>query len=115
MTDEVDILIPRPKFNEGSAFTCTAYYRDRASSAPSAPAAAKYRVDCLTTRQTVQDWTSLSVSTSNSISITSTNNAILDASNTKERKQLTVASEPGAANQFRGIAVWDVLNLFGSP
>lgn len=115
MTDQCVVMVPRPKFNEGSAFTATAYMRDRATALASVPAAAKFRVDCLTTGQQVQDWTSLTPAASISIPITATHNAILDASNDRETKQLSVASEPGAATQFRDVATWDVVNLRGSP
>ena len=115
MTDQVVVMVPRPRFNEGSAFTGTAYFRDRATSAASVPSAAKYRIDCLTTKKTLQDWTTLTPASSISISITATHNAIQDLSNDFERRQLTVASEPGATNQSRDVAIWDVVNLFGSP
>lgn len=115
MTDQVVVMIPRPKFNEGSAFTATAYMRDRATSLASVPAAAKYRLDCLSTGQTIKDWTSLTPAASINISISATDNAILDTSNDSERKQLSVASEPGAAAQFRDVVIWDVVNLRGSP
>ena len=115
MTDQVVVMVPRPRFNEGSAFTATAYFRDRATAAASAPSVAKYRVDCLTTNRTLQDWTSLTPATSISIPITATHNAIQDISNEREVRQLTVASEPGTDTQFRDTATWTVTNLFGSP
>ena len=113
--DQVVVFVPRPKFNEGSAFTSVAYFRERSTSLASAPSVAKYRIDCLSTARTLQDWTSLTPAASINIPITATHNAIQDSSNEWETKQLTVASEPGASTQFRDTATWTVTNLFGSP
>ena len=106
MTDQVQIQIPRPKVREGSAFTATAYFRDRATSAASTPTSIKYRVDCLTTGRTLTDWTTVSAASSATIAITSTNNAI-QARGT-ESKQLTVAADYGLATQVTESAVWEV-------
>lgn len=106
MTDQVSIIIPRPKVKEDSAFTATAYFRDRATAAASAPSTIKYRVDCLTTGQTLTDWTTVSPATSTSIAITSTHNAIQGSGT--ERKQLTVAANYGLSTQVTESAAWEV-------
>lgn len=106
MTDQVSILIPRPKVREGSAFTATAYFRDRATAAASTPTSIKYRVDCLTTGRSLADWTTVSAASTATIAITSTHNAIQSAGT--ERKQLTVAADYGLSTQVTESAVWEV-------
>lgn len=113
--DQVEISVPRLKYNEGSAFTATAYFRNRATSASATPTTAKYRIDCLDTLTVLQALTSLTPAASISIPITATHNAIQSVSNQRERKQLTVVSDPDAADQFRQSVIWTVENLWGSP
>lgn len=114
-TDQVEITIPRQKWNEGSAFTATAYFRNRATSASAVPSTASYRIDCLDTLTVLQALTSLTPAASIAIPITATHNAIQSASNQRERKQLTVVSDPSAADQFRQVVTWTVENIWGSP
>ena len=108
MTD-VYIHMPVTKVQEGSSFTATAYFRSAGTG--SASTTAKYRVDCLTTGKELTDWTSLTVGESISIAITATHNAIQSQANTRERKQLIVASDPGGATQTRDKAIWTVENI----
>lgn len=115
VADQVEIQIPKTKLNEGSGFTATAYFRTRSTMAANTPTAVKYRVDCLTTRTTLQDWTTLTPGESVSVSITPTHNAIQDSNNKRERKQLTVASDPGTSSEQKGVIRWTVENLYGSP
>lgn len=111
--DQVTIKIPRPQVREGSAFTATAYCRDRATAAASVPTNLYYRVDCLTTGKELAGWTSVSAASSASISITATHNAIQDQSNAYETKQLTVSADHGLSTQVRETAVWTVSNIRG--
>lgn len=113
--DQVAIQIPRLSYKEGSAFVATAFFRDRATQAASAPTTIKYRIDCLTTGIELVDWTTVSAAANVSISVTSTHNAIQDECNKWERKQLTVAGDPDAAGQVRETAEWTVTNLHNVP
>lgn len=113
MTDQVAIVLPRLSFREGSAFTATAYFRDRATAAASTPTNIKYRVDCLSTGTQLQDWTTVSPSTSASISITATHNTIQADANDYETRQLTVAADYGLATQVVETAQWTVGNVYG--
>jgi hypothetical protein len=115
MTDQVEILIRKTRWNEGSSFVATAYFRDRGTAAADAPATVKYRIDCKTTGRTVLDWTDVSAAASVAISVTSTHNAILNDCNGFETKQLTVAGDYGAADQSVGVISWTVENLYGTP
>jgi len=99
---------PNIRAKEGSSFNVTAYFRD--GSAASAPSTAQYRVDCLTTGKKLIDWTNLSTSVSNTISITATLNAIQDSGNKTERKQITVQADQDTSTQTRDTSIWDVEN-----
>ncbi len=105
---ETYIQIPKLEYNEGTAFTATAYFRD--GEASSASSTAKYRVDCLTTGEVLTDWTTLTPAVSIAISITSTNNAIQENSNKYEKKQITVSANHGLATQYRVKKTWNVKN-----
>ena len=111
MTD-VFISVPNPITIEGSSFNVTAYFRD-SSNAAEAPTTSKYRIDCLSTGKELLDWTTLTPAVSNSIAITATYNAIQNSSNTTEKKQITVAANPGGATQTRDVAIWLTENVSG--
>lgn len=115
MASQAEITIPRPLVNEGSSFTATAYFRTRSTSAASTPTTVHYRIDCLTTGTEIADWTSVSASSSVSISITGTHNAIQSDENDVEVKQLTVSADKDLSTQVRQTVRWKVSNLFGSP
>lgn len=111
MPDQIAIQIPRPAVREGSAFTATAYFRTRATQAADAPSSIKYRLDNLTTCETVLDWTTVAAAANVSIAITATQNAIRSNCNRSERMQLTVASNPDTSTQVRETVEWDVTNI----
>lgn len=113
MADQIEVQIPKTRWEEGSGFTAVASFRDRATAAADTPATVKYRLDCLTTGQTILDWTTVSPGSSVSIPITGAQNNILDDSNDYEIKQLTVESDVGSSDQCRGRKTWRVENIYG--
>lgn len=113
MASEIAIQIPRLSVKEGTGFSATAYFRNLADSTSDTPADVRYRVDCLTTGRTVQDWTTATPGTSATIAITGANNAILNQCNVQERKQLTVQSDVGASDQCTGTVEFTVENVDG--
>jgi len=114
MADQVEIHIPDTIVPEETTFTATAYFRLRGTKAASTPTTIHYRVDCLTTRREITDWTVVSSpSTSNEIIITSTENQILDDSHLFETKQLTVKADDGLSTQVIKPIQWKVKNLQG--
>ena len=115
MADQIAISIPETRYNEGSAFTATAYFRTRSSGAASTPTTIHYRLDCLTTATELADWTSASAASSLSISITGTHNAIQSDGNDVEVKQLTVVADKDLSTQQVAAVTWQVKNLYGSP
>lgn len=110
MTDLIEIHIPRFKYNEGASFTATAYFRDRATVTPDTPTTAEYKIENLTTGNTVQDWTSLTPGESVSFTITGTNNT-LSGSYKREQIQLIVSADRGLSTQTIGQVMWSVENL----
>jgi hypothetical protein len=114
--DQIAIQIPEPRVKEGSAFTVTAYFRNRAASAAATtPTSVQWRLDCLETGIQIADWTSVTAAANVSLSITGTHNAIQSEANKSERKQLTIMLDEGLSTQYRETAVWTVENLYGSP
>lgn len=108
---DVYIKLPKPKFKEGSGFVAVSYFRNSATG--EAPTTARYRIDCLTTGREVLGWTTLTPATSINISITGTDNAIIDASSITERKQITVEADAGLSTQSRNTAYYEVENIRG--
>jgi hypothetical protein len=113
--DQVEIQIPKPTVTEGTGFTATAAFRTRSTKAASTPTTVKYRLDCLTTETLLADWTSLTPSSSVSIPVIGTYNAIQSDTNDVEVKQLTVKADDGLATQVVQSVRWKVENLFGTP
>lgn len=111
MPDRVAIHIPRSTWNEGSAFTAEAYFRDGANA--DVPGTVHYRIDCLTACRTVRDWTAVSAAVAVEIVITSPDNAILCDGNRRETKQLTVVANKDTDAQSVGVTRWIVENLKG--
>ena len=113
MSDQIEIQLPVTRVPEATGFTAVAYYRTRTTQSAATPTTIHYRVDCLTSKTTLKDWTSIAPSTNNSISITSTMNAIQMDINKSERKQIIVQSDRGLDTQATGSARWVVDNLYG--
>lgn len=99
-------------FNEKTACAITASLRD-VDNAAVTPTTMRYRIDCLTTQQTVLDWTSVgSPAAENTLTVTSEQNAIIDANKRRETKQMIV--ETVYDGNTRNDAVnWTITNLLG--
>lgn len=113
--DQIAIRIAKTAVKEGSAFDATVNFRTRSTAAAATPTNIKYRLDCLTTRKELLDWTTVSAASSVTISITGAQNAIQSDCNDFETKQLTVVSDDGLSTQYRETKRWTVENLYGSP
>jgi hypothetical protein len=114
MTDQVEIVLPLTIVQEETTFVATIYNRTRPSMQPSVPTTMHYRVDCLSTKREITDWTSIaSPAASKELLITSDENKILDDSFNIETKQLTVKLDSGLATQQIKPIQWKVRNLLG--
>jgi hypothetical protein len=114
VADQIEVQIPLSRVPEETTFTLTSYHRTRAAKSASVPTTIHYRIDCITTKRQITDWTSVSnPAQSNTIVITSTENQILDDSNNRERKQITIKLDSGLATQVMRTKTWTVENLLG--
>lgn len=111
--DQIAITLPKKKWNEGSGFSVTANFRNRATASAVTPTTVQYRLDCLTTAREVLPWTTVSPSTGASIAITGAQNAIIDDCNDFEKKQVTVMTDEGLSTQSRAVAVYTIDNIYG--
>ena len=115
MTDQIEIHFPETVVPEETTFTATVYFRTRATPAASTPTTIHYRIDCLSTRTQIVDWTAVgSPSTSNTIVISATHNQILDDGHLRERKLLTIKVDSGLTTQVMRAKNWYVKNLQGT-
>ena len=59
MADIIALRVAESIVSAGSAVTVTANFRDRTTAAASTPSSIRYRVDCLTSKTNVINWTSV--------------------------------------------------------
>ena len=110
MADQIAIRPELPIVDAASVTNLSVWFRDRATSAASTPSSIRYRVDCLTNRKNVITWTSIAASSSATIQIPGTSNAIIDTSNDSETRQLLVEIDTGLSTQTRNAATWKLKN-----
>lgn len=113
MADQVEISLPKTIVLEESAFPVTVDFRTRSTKAASIPTSIRYRIDDLHSDTEVLNWTSVSAAANVTITITSSDNEILDGSTRFERKQIIVQADNGLSTQVNGTAFWKVVNLVG--
>lgn len=106
------IKLPEPEYHERSAFTATAYFRD-SSDAADTSTTVDYRIDDLTTNTVIAGWTSATPGTSVAITITPTQNRMINNGNKWERRQITVSSDRGLSTETRDIVQYKVINTGG--
>jgi len=115
MADQVEIQIPLTIVPEETTFTVTTYHRTRATRAASTPTTIHYRVDCLSTKRQITDWTLVSTPAgSNTIVITATENQILEDGHANETKQITIKLDSGLTTQVMKTKTWKVTNIQGT-
>ncbi len=111
--DQITFTLSKDRWKERSQITVGARFRDRALADEVTPTNVKYRLDCLTTGQSIADWTSVTPGETVSVTVTPTQNAIVNGCNTHERKQLMIAADYGLATQFVESIEWEISNLRG--
>ena len=106
--------------NERNSLTLRVEFSD-ADDAPSAPATAHWRLDCVTSNKQLQDWTAFTpvaiydelgnVSAIQSdISVDAALNAIQQDGNRREIKEFTVAAELDTAGEYSESLQYAVIN-----
>ena len=99
------------EYSEEDGFVLTFKFFDDGVAAT--PDTIRYRIECLTTRRTVRDWTTVSPAHEIQIVVTPDDNAILNQRSIEERKQLIVQSNYGTDTQKSTKSEWIVENLQG--
>lgn len=100
------------KYNEGQSATITITFQDDDGTIVT-PTTARYRIDCLTTKQEVRDWTTITPASTVTIAITPSDNAIISDRNDTERKQMVIQTDHGTDDQAVEYSEWTVKNLQG--
>jgi hypothetical protein len=100
------------EYNEGDTIDVTFSFFDP-DWVFATPTTVRYRIHCLTENRTVREWTSLTPSQSVEIAIASSDNAIINAGNVRERKQVQVQVYTGLSTQKTHTREWFVKNLQG--
>lgn len=111
--NQLAFSVPSKHVTERSTVIVTVKFLDRTSGLVT-PTNAKYRIDDISSGAQIADWTALTPASSNSITVTSTQNAILNNTRNVERKQMTVAADYGLSTEYRETAVWTVENVAGT-
>jgi len=99
------------EYFEKSAVTVGANFRSGGAAA--VPTTVHYRVDNLTTKTNIVDWTSVTPAASVSISITPAQNTITSNCNPWERRQVTFAADKDTATETRDIVEYKLMNIGG--
>jgi hypothetical protein len=107
--------LSRGRVTEGSAFDVVAKFYDDSTEdwTASTPTTVKYRIDTCDGYQ-VRDWTSVAASSSVTISVTYTDNA-MQGSDDIEARALTVRANEGLSGQYQAVYSYSVVDLEGQP
>ena len=100
------------RFNEGSACFLDLTHLDK-NDALLAPTTLKYRIDDVSNNREVLGWTAVSTpSSTNSITITDTQNALFSRSRDKELRQVTVKTTDAQDNDNQEDFFYEVVRIF---
>lgn len=113
VADQVEISLPKTVFLEESVFTLTVFFRTRSTKSASTPTTIRYRIDDIRSDKEIRDWTTVSAAPNVSITITASDNEIIDDAARFERKQIIVQADNGLSTQVNGKAFWKIRNLTG--
>jgi hypothetical protein len=100
------------RVNEGSSASFTAAFFNDSWTA-TAPTSARYRIDDPDRDSEILAWTTLTPATSNSITVTGAQNAIVSNCSRDERRQLIVEGNTGLSTQYRMTKDFWIKNLAG--
>lgn len=97
---------------EGSSFSYTFSLYDSTDTAIT-PTSMEYRIDCLTSKQTVRGWTTITPDVSMTVNVAPEDNGIIRDSNPYEMKQMTFRANDGLGTQWVDAepVVWRVNNM----
>jgi hypothetical protein len=99
--------------NEASASTFLVKFYDEDGN-PFTPTSARWRLRNLTNKRLVQDWTTITPTTTQaSITVPASLNLILNDRNTYEEQVVSIQAEPGLDGQFSDEIRYKIKNLKG--
>ena len=101
-----------PIVNEKTTSYITISFRDK-NGQLALPAAITYRLDCLSNGTVVLTDTVVAPATIIEVTMTPNQNAIINNTNSKENKRLTVTASYGASDSITSQYDYEVLNLSG--
>lgn len=118
--DQIEIRLPKTQFDERSSFTADVDIKTRSTGLAATPTTIHYRIDNLSTRTAVADWTSVSPASSVEITVKSGENRITGGVNFVyggfpkwETLQLMVAIDQGLDTEVINAVHWRTHNLYG--
>lgn len=101
-----------PDFNEGSTVLLEVTHLDK-NKALLTPTVLEYRIDDLENNRQVLDWTTVSTpSTTNTITITFTQNALFSRGDDKELRQVTVRTTNATGDVVQTIFNYRLIRIF---
>jgi hypothetical protein len=100
---------PTRKINERSSMVVTARFRDLATNADVTPTNVYYRLDD-GEGGPITDWTSLTPGTTASVTLSTTQNQILNCTRTLEAKYITFVADRGLSTEYRETFRYEVRN-----
>ena len=113
MTDQIVFFQRKDHVRESSQHVLNVTFLDRATAANVTPTNVRYRIDNLTTGETVLDWTSVSTDDEITLTITPTQNALRDQCRAREMREVVVAADYGLSTQYLESVTYTVENLQG--
>lgn len=113
MADQISILLPKTRVDEGSSFDVTVNFRDRATASASTPTTVDYRIYNKTESKLLRDWTSVSPASQVTITLTPEMTRILSEVNASEKYDIIVAADKWTSNEVIDSAGYQVRNIDG--
>ena len=113
MADQIAIYLPKSTIDEGSLFTVTARFRDRATATASTPTSVDYAVYNLSEKQTIVDWTSVSANAEVSVNLGPEVNRIRDNRSKTERQEIIIRADVGLSTEVVQKAQYLIRNVGG--
>lgn len=118
--DQIEITLPKTVFDERSSFTADVRVRTRSTAADAVPTTLEYRVDNLTVRRTMKDWTTLTPAADSTVTIPASANDLQQrggghwiGGSLWEQFQLTVSIDRGTDTEVNKSRNYRVESRYG--
>ena len=98
------------RINERDQLPVTLLLRIKSSGTPATPSTLRWRLDCVTTQNVVQDWAAIGASSTVNLTIPASANDIVNDRNSFEVKRITAQANYGTDAQVNGFLEYQVKN-----